>query len=131
MVLDLVIRVAVIVVASLLIREFWSERIEPNGDGVPVRLLVAPLVVYIGWNVNVIVRSVGALRTWPLSGPASLASIGLLSAARLLWLEPLAGDWWWRHRQPLTVLMVASVVCTILTLGEELARAAAVRRVRT
>ena len=123
MVLDLVIRVAVIVVVAMLIHEFWSE---PS-----VRLLVPPLVVYIGWNVRVIVRSVGALRTWPLSGPASLASIGLLSAARLLWLEPLAGDWWWRHRQPLTVLMVASVACTILALGEAVARSAGVRRVRT
>lgn len=121
--LDLVIRVAVIVVVAMLIHEFWSE---PS-----VRLLVPPLVVYIGWNVRVIVRSVGALRTWPLSGPASLASIGLLSAARLLWLEPLAGDWWWRHRQPLTVLMVASVACTILALGEGIARSAGVRRVRT
>jgi hypothetical protein len=128
--LDLLIRVAVIVVAAMLIHEFWSERVEPNGDGVPVRLLIGPLMLYVGWNVRVMVRSVRAWRVSTLSGASFLTSVGLLSFARLLWLLPLADDLWWRHRQPLTVIIAASVVCTILALGDAIARSI-VRPIRT
>jgi hypothetical protein len=56
----------------------------------------------------------------------SVRSPTALNLARLLWLLPLADDWWWQHRNRLMVLVAASVVCAILALGEAI-RLASVR----
>ena len=116
-VLDVAVRCGVIVVAALLLREFWTKNTEPNGDGLPV-LLILPLGAYVVWNLWIVARS---SRTWisgSLGESSFLALLGTLSLARLLWLVPLADDWWWRHRHRLMVLVVASVACAILALGE-------------
>ncbi len=116
--LDVAVRCCVILVASLLIREFWTEDNEPDGDGFPVRLLILPGVAYVLWNLWFLARS---CRTWisgSLGDSSFLALLGALSLARLIWLLPLADDWWWHHRHRLALLEVASVACAILALGE-------------
>jgi hypothetical protein len=120
--LDIAVRCGVMVAIWLLIREFWAEGV--------VRLLIPLLGAYLIWNVWVIGRS---SRSWKLgeSGDSSyLQMIGALSLARLLWLVPLADDLWWQHRNRLMVLVAASVVCTILAIGEGI-RLASVRPSRS
>jgi hypothetical protein len=117
-VVDTVVRCGVIVVTWLLIREFWAEEIGPNGDGLPVRLLIAPLGAYVVWNIWAIARSSRVWAAGSITETSFLALLGALSAARLLWLLPLADDLWYRHRDRLMILVVASVACAVLALGE-------------
>jgi hypothetical protein len=126
--IDVVARAAVIVVCVLLIREFWGVYIGPNGDGVPVRLAIPPLAAYVVWNVWVAVRSIRALRRAAGLDTSFLANVGGLSVVRLVWLLPLADDLWWRHRDRLMVLVVASVTAAALTFGAAIRSAASERR---
>ncbi len=116
--LDIAVRFAVIVVAWLLIREFWAEDKGPDADGVPVRLLIPPLGAYLLWNVWFIGRSSRRWKLGVIGDSGFLQVVGVLSFARLLWLLPLADDLWWQHRNRLMILVAASVVCTALALGE-------------
>ena len=109
-VLDVAVRCGVIVVIGLLTSEFVSQQIEPNSDGFPERILIVTLVAYLVWNLAVIVRSSRAWAAGSIGDPSFLALLGALSLARLLWLLPLADDLWWRHRDRLMVVVVASVV---------------------
>lgn len=95
------------VVAVLLIREFRIEGTERDGDGLPVHLLIPPLVVYTGWNLWFVRRSVGRLVG---AEPDSrfLATVGALSLVRVWWLRLVADEVWWHHRHRLTPIIVAS-----------------------
>lgn len=118
-VLDIAVRCGVIIVTWLLIREFWAEEpVGPNGDGFPVRILIAPLGAYVLWNTWAIARSIRVWAAGSITDTSFLALLGTLSAARLLWLRPLADDLWYRHRDRLTVLVIASVAIAVLALGE-------------
>lgn len=114
--LDTAARCGVIVVGVLLIQEFWGEP-EPNSDGPPVQLLIPPLIAYLAWNIWLMTRSSRRWISGSLGDRSFLASLGVLSLVRLLWLLPLADDWWWRYRQRLMVLVVMSVVTAVLALG--------------
>ena len=114
--LDIAARCAVGVVSVLLIREFWGEP-EPNSDGPPVQMLIPPLIAYIGWNIWVVTRSSRRWISGSLGESSFLASLGVLSLVRLVWLLPLADDWWWHYRQRLMVLIVTSVATAVLALG--------------
>lgn len=116
--LDVAVRCGVIVVTWLLMRKFWAEDIEPNADGPPVRLLAIPLGAYLVWNLSVIARSSRAWTMGSIADPSFLAMVGALSAVRLVWLLPLPDDLWWRHRDRLMALVVASAACTVLALGQ-------------
>lgn len=100
----------------LLIREFWGEP-EPNSDGPPVQMLIPPLIAYIGWNVWVMTRSSRRWISGSLGDSSFFASLGVFSLVRLVWLLPLADDWWWRYRQRLMVLIAMSVATALLALG--------------
>lgn len=113
--MDGALRCGVVVVAFVLIREFWGEP-EPNSDGLPVGLLVVPLLGYIGWNVAVIGWSIRRWAGASLVDVHFLTKIGGLSALRLLLLLALADDVMYRHRGSLMVLVVASLVCALLAL---------------
>lgn len=115
--LDIAARCAVFVVGVLLIREFWEEP-GAGADGLPVQLLIAPLVAYLIWNVWVIIRSSRRWMSESVGGSSFLASLGALSLGRLLWLLPLADDLWWRYRDRLMLLVGVSVAIAILALGE-------------
>lgn len=115
-VLDVAARCAVIVVCALLAREFWGEP-EPNGDGLPVRLLIPPLAAYVVWNVWIIARLGHRWVSGTFDDSSFLALLGALSLARLLWLLPLADDLWWHHRHRLMVLVAVSVATAVLALG--------------
>jgi hypothetical protein len=116
-VLDVAVRCGVIAVSVLLIGEFWGEP-EPDSDGVPVLVLVPPLVAYLAWNLWFVGRSIRAWISRRFTDASFLTLLGVLSLARLLWLLPLADDLWWRHRDRLMVLVVASLACGALALGE-------------
>lgn len=116
-VVDTVVRCGVIIVTWLLIREFWAEETGPNEDGVPVRILIVPIGAYLVWNIWAIARSGRVWAAGSITDTSFLALVGALSAARLLWLLPLADDLWYRHRDRLMVLVVASVACAVLALG--------------
>ena len=118
-VLDTVVRCGVIIVTGVLVRDFWAEEpVGPNGDGFPVRILIAPLGAYVLWNTWMIARSIRGWDAGSITDTSFLALLGTLSAARLLWLRPLADDLWYRHRDRLIVLVIASVACAVLALGE-------------
>ena len=118
-VLDVAVRCGVIIVTWVLMSEFWAEEeVGPNGDGFPVRILIAPLGAYVLWNIWAIARSIRVWAAGSVTDTSFLALLGTLSAARLLWLRPLANDLWYRHRDRLMVLVVASVACAVLALGE-------------
>lgn len=114
--LDIAVRCGVIIVGLLLIREFNEP--EPSGDGLPVRMLIPLLVAYLAWNIWIIGQLSRSWLSRSLEDASFFTLLGSLSLARLLWLLPLADDWWWHHRHRLMVLVVASVVCTVVALGE-------------
>ena len=105
-----------LLVGVLLVREFWGEP-GSDSDGPPVQLLIPPLIAYLAWNVWVVARSGRRWVSGSLDDSAFLASLGVLGLVRLLWLLPLADDWWFRHRERLMLLVVMSVVAAVLALG--------------
>ena len=119
-VVDIAVRCGVIIVTWLLLREFWGEEIDPNGDGPPLQLLSVLLGAYVLWNVWAIVRSIRVWAAGSITDTSFLALLGTLSAARLLWLRPLADDRWDRHHDRLMILVMASITCAVLALAEAL-----------
>jgi hypothetical protein len=113
--LDVAVRCGMVVVAYVLIRDVWGEP-EPNSDGPPGGLLVIPLLAYIVWNGSMIGRTIARWTGRSLSDAQYLASVGGLSALRLVWLLPLAGEAVNQRRNGLLVLTVGSVICTIAAL---------------
>ncbi|MEZ5225651.1 MAG: hypothetical protein R2710_02970 [Acidimicrobiales bacterium] len=112
--LDVALRFAAMVIAVSLLREFRqeSESVEPNSDGFPVGLLIGPLAVFVVWNLVLMGVSIRRWSKGSLGEVGHVSLVGALSAARVLWMFPLADDLWYRHHDQLMVLVAASVLCT-------------------
>lgn len=116
-VLDAATRLAMILVASALIAEFATKTIGPNGDGIPPRIFVPPLVAYVLWNLAMLRWSFRWCAKRAPSDSTYLIAIAIASLVRVRLLGFLAGDVMYHERNMLEPLAYASWACVAFAIA--------------